>query len=350
MFRDVSRVLRELEGTHSLPVSVEVDDDGYLDRQCHEPDCMFRFKVHVEDWLKRVGDESVCPLCGHFADSAEWSTQEQTEHFKTVAIAQVGKPIRQALRRDGDRWNRTQPRNSFVRVTMRVEGRPLHVTLPPAAADPMQLKIECSECGCHYAVIGTAFFCPSCGNSDAEVVFRHTLSGLRGTIGALADVRAAISDPDTAENMVRTVIENGLQNTVTAFQRYAEALYFQMEPQSNPRRNSFQSLSRGSALWCAATGKHYSDFMSAAEISTLKRAFQQRHLLAHTQGIVDQGYIDLSGDTSHQLGERVLVREEAVLIFLDAVDRLVEHLRSSAKGRMSRAGDSSSPQGCSLDT
>ena len=96
---------------------------------------------------------------------------------------------------------------------MKVEGRPLQVSLPPGAADPMQLKIACSDCGCRYGVIGAAFFCPACGNSDAEVVFRQTLLGIRGSIGSLAKVRAAIPDPDTAENMVRMVIENGLQNT-----------------------------------------------------------------------------------------------------------------------------------------
>ena len=336
MYRDLRRVLRQFEGTQSLPVSVEIDEDGYLDRQCHEPDCMFRFKVQADDWLKKVGEESTCPLCGHFADSVEWSTRDQTEYFENLVVAHVRKPITKALQRDAHRWNRAQPRNSFVRVTMRVEGRPLQVSLPPVAADPMRLKIECSECRCRYAVTGTGFFCPACGNSDSEVVFWQTLSGIRGSIGSLAKVRATIPDPDTAENMVRMIIETGLQTTVTAFQRYAEALYFQMEPQASPRRNSFQSLSRGSALWCAATGSHYSDFLSSAEVSTLKRAFQQRHLLAHTQGIVDQGYINLSGDTSHQLGERVRVREEAVLIFLDAVERLVGHLRSSVEERMSR--------------
>ena len=332
MFRDLKRAIRQLEGTHSVAVSVEVDDDGYFDRQCHKPDCMFQFKVHLEDWEEKVGDEAVCPLCGHFANSAEWSTPEQTDHFRSIATAHFGKPIGRAMRRDADRWNRTQPRNSFIKITMRVEGRPLEVSLPPAAAEPMRLKIECSECDCRYAVIGAAFFCPACGNSDAEVVSFLALSGIRGSIGALVEIRDAISDPDTAENMVRSVIENGLQNTVTAFQRYVEALYSQFELQSKPRRNAFQSLGEGSKLWRKATGKHYSDYLEPNEMATLRRAFQQRHLLAHTQGIVDQDYIDLSGDTSHQLGERLSIREGAVLNFLGVVEKLAENLRASAKG------------------
>ena len=333
MFRDLKRVLRQLEGTHTVPVSVEVDDDGYFDRQCHKPDCMFLFKVHVEDWIEKVGEEAVCPFCGHFANSAEWSTQEQTDHHRSIAAAHFGNPIRQALKRDADRWNRAQPRKSFVKITMSPEGRPLLVSLPPAAADPMKLTIQCSECDCRYAVIGAAFFCPACSNSGAEVVIEQTLSGIRGSISALADVRVAISDPDIAENTVRLIIESGLQNAVTAFQRYAEALYARAAPQATPRRNVFQNISGGSALWFSATGKNYSEHLTTAEFATLRRAFQQRHLLAHTQGIVDQDYIELSGDTSRAVGERLVVGEAAVINFLDVVEKLAENLRVSVVGK-----------------
>ena len=333
MFRDLERLSRQLEGTHSVPVSVELDDEGYFDRQCPKTECKFFFKVHFEDWEEKVGDKTVCPFCGHFADLVEWSTQEQMDHLKSIAAEHFGKPIIQALKRDADRWNRAQPRNSFIKITMNVEGRPLPVSLPPAAAEPMQLKIECSECDCRYAVIGAAFFCPVCGNSDAEVVFQQAVSGIRGSMGALGDVRHAIDDPDTAENMVRSIIEHGLQSTVTALQRYAEALYTRLEPQATPRSNVFQNIPSGSKLWFSATGKYYSDYLTPAEMATLKRAFQQRHLLAHTQGIVDQGYIALSGDSSHEVGERLVIDEDAVLSFLNVVEKLAENLRVAAEGQ-----------------
>jgi Zn finger protein HypA/HybF involved in hydrogenase expression len=54
---------------------------------------------------------------------------------------------------------------------MKIDSRPRHVLLPPAAAEPMRLKITCPECSCRYAVIGAAFFCPACGHNAAELVF-----------------------------------------------------------------------------------------------------------------------------------------------------------------------------------
>ena len=264
----------------------------------------------------------------------EWSTQEQLGYFTTIATEYFGKPIVAALKRDADRWNRVQPRNSFIRTTMKVEGRPLQVSLPPAAAEPMRLKIQCSECGCRYAVIGAAFFCPVCGNSDAEVVFQQALSGIRGSVGTLRNIRLAIDDPDTAENTARLIIESGLQIAVTAFQRYAEVLYARLEPQSTPRRNVFQSIPSGSKLWFSATRKCYTNYLSPTEMATLKRAFQQRHLLAHTQGIVDQDYINLSGDASHKTGERLVIDEDSVLRFLEVVEKLADSLRVEAEAKV----------------
>jgi hypothetical protein len=72
------------------------------------------------------------------------------------------------------------------------------------------------------------------------------------------------------------------------------------------RRNAFQNLGDGSALWYGVSGKHYVDYLTPAEVSTLTRLFQQRHLLAHTGGIVDQDYIARSGDTSTRLARESL--------------------------------------------
>ena len=61
------------------------------------------------------------------------------------------------MRRDALQWNRRQPRNGLVRVTMKVNSKPFHVPLP-LAAEVMQLKVTCPSCECRYAVIGAAFF------------------------------------------------------------------------------------------------------------------------------------------------------------------------------------------------
>ena len=144
MFEETIRTLRKLEGTTSIPVSVSHDEEGDFDRECPSEECGFQFKVHLGDWKAKVRDEEVfCPYCGHTADSTEWNTEEQIEHMKQAAIAHVRSTMGDALKRDADRWNRRQPRNSFISMTMKVDSRTQQIALPPVAAEPMRLKIGC---------------------------------------------------------------------------------------------------------------------------------------------------------------------------------------------------------------
>ncbi len=332
MFDDLTRELRRLEAGHRIAVPMPSDADGYFDRECPSAECQFEFKVHADDWRDKVRDEEVfCPFCGHTADSDEWWTQEQVKHAEKIAFAYVQDSVAHAVRRDANRWNRRQPRRSFISTTMTVTDRPCQVLLLTPAAESMRLRITCPDCACRYAVIGAAFFCPACGHNAADLMFSQSITGIRNALGALAGFRAAIPDRDIAETTARLIIESGLQNAVTAFQRYAEALHARCSPAvPRPRRNAFQNLSEGSALWHATSGKKYSDYLDTGELIALTRFFQQRHLLAHTQGLVDADYIARSGDAAYRVGQRLVVREIAVHECLTLIEKLAVGMASGA--------------------
>ena len=157
------------------------------------------------------------------------------------------------------------------------------------------------------------------------------MAGIRQSLGAVEVVKAAIADRDTAESTVRLIVENGLQNAVTAFQRCAEALYSRFPSVSKARRDAFQNLTDSDALWKEAAGRAYADYLSTDAMSTLRRAFQQRHLLAHTQGIVDQDYINKSGDDRYRPGQRIVVRGDTVQEAVGHIERLVSGMIADAK-------------------
>jgi len=259
MFDDLIRTLGSLDGTQiSVPDPAEPDADGYIDRQCPATECEFLFKVLKDDWRDIVGDEAVwCPFCGHQGPSDEWLTHEQVEKAKDAAIAEVKHRINRAMRSDAARWNRRQPRNAFISMTMKVNAQPKEIVLPAAATDPMQLRISCPECSCRYAVIGSAYFCPACGHNAADHVFGQSLVTIQATLDNLQAIAAGLEDRDTAQNTVRLLIEDSLQRIVTAFQRYAEALFAKQPNPPKARRNVFQNLDDGSDLWQSAFGAGY---------------------------------------------------------------------------------------------
>ena len=80
-------------------------------------------------------------------------------------------------------------------------------------------------------------------------------------------MRDAIDDRDTAVTTARLLTENALQNAVTAFQRFAEAMYARLPAASKPRRNAFQNLAEGGTLWQNACGKGYDAYLDQAELT-----------------------------------------------------------------------------------
>lgn len=322
MFDETISALKEL-AEKKMQAGIPMDSEGYLDRECPSEACEFEFKVLGDDWKDKISGEHVtCPFCGHNADANKWFTQTQVKALQEAAAAQLASAIGGALKRDAQTWNRRQPRNSFIRMTMQVKDKPQHVFVPPEAADPMRFKITCPDCSCRYAVIGAAFFCPACGHNSADQLFGQSMQGIANVLDALAHIRSAIPDKDVAETTVRQSVEGGLQNAVTSFQRYAETLYAKCPSAPRPRRNAFQNLSEGSMVWHGVSGKHYADYLTVDEVATLTKLFQQRHLLAHTGGIVDQHYIQRSGDTSYAVGQRVVVKDKSVRELLSVLQKL----------------------------
>ncbi len=54
MFDELLRELLRLEAPQQIRVPVSSDDEGYLDRECPSPECLFEFKVHEDDWRDKV--------------------------------------------------------------------------------------------------------------------------------------------------------------------------------------------------------------------------------------------------------------------------------------------------------
>ena len=325
MFENLLKHLEELQRNAELSVPLAADADGYFDKECPLPTCLFEFKIHSEDWPGLASKDNVhCPSCGHQAHSESWYTTAQISNAPTYAKNQIINDLNDAMRRDAADFNARQPAASFIKMSLSVEGGSNSVLLPIAAADPMRLRTTCEDCGCRFAYVGAAFFCPACGLNSATNTFAQTLEAIRAAARSAEILRTHLS-PDDAHNVHRQLLEKGIQDTVTAFQRLCEKRY-ELAKRPTPRRNAFQSLDEGSALWAAAGASPYDTILGDAEMSRLRKYFQQRHLLAHQQGLVDQDYITRSGDTTYALGQRIIVKDAAVLDFVDLVERLATRL------------------------
>lgn len=321
-----------MEDGSQFTISIPIDDDGYFDRRCPSEACQADFKVLMEDWKQKVSDTQVfCPICREEAKSTEWNTPEQQEYIRQVGINHIQGIIGKAFSQDANDFNRRQ-RPGFITISMSYKPGPPTLIVPISAAEELRQKFTCEQCGCRYSSLGAAFFCPACGHNSAESTFSQTIQTVQKSLAALPAIQEAVqatADADAARNTAREILENSMGRMVGAFQRIAEAFFDRTPAATTTRRrkNVFQNLTEGSALWRAATGKGYEDLLTPAEMADLVRLFQQRHKLAHCEGIVDQDYIIKSGDTTYAVGQRLVIRDGAVSRLAELVAKLTEEMR-----------------------
>jgi hypothetical protein len=333
VFDKLLRELKRLEHGVQVPIQVALDIDGQLDRRCPSDACRADFKVVLEDWKEKVKDEGVfCPICRHEEKATEWNTPAQREYIRQAALAHVQNVVQEALRDDSHRFNARQPRGGFISLSLSYRpGLPI-IAVPPDAADQLRQHFVCEVCRCRYSSLGAAFFCPACGHNSATTTFAKAVETVRASVASLDAIKDQIrasAGEDTATDVARQFLENGLVKLVASFQRFAEAT-FQIVPSAasiKVRKNLFQNLSESSEVWRSATGKGYDDLLDASEFADLGLYFQQRHLLAHREGIVDQAYIDKTQDRAYKVGQKLIARETAVIRLAELVEKLAGELK-----------------------
>lgn len=332
MFDDFIRELEKLERQRiEVRIPVEADEDGYLDKECPSDLCLFQFKVHEEDWTNLVSDDGVfCPMCRHSAPADSWWTREQLKGAERQVIEQLEAHLDEALRRGAKEFNRRQRSSGFVRMSLEVRGtRARRAIVPLASTEPLDLRITCEACTARYAVVGSAFFCPACGHSSATRVFDDSVRKVRLKAEASESLPAhyaRLGSKNEGEILARSLLETALSDCVVAFQRLCEQLYA-AHAGTPVAPNVFQRLEAGSQRWRELLGEGYEDWLPANQLEELQVLFNRRHLLQHTEGIVDEKYLARSGDTTYQIGQRIVVRRADVARMADLITELANALR-----------------------
>lgn len=336
MFDELIRAMKELEKPREFKIDVPLDEKGFYDRECPNAECGQRFKVLFADWRDKVRDEQVfCPFCRHEAVSTEWHTPEQVEHIKSAGCAEMTRVVQGAMRQGVARARPVHFGGGFFKMSMSLSFTPGRI--PPVvvaqASEAMRQDFTCEKCACRYASVGASFFCPSCGHNSATSSFNTTLTTVERTVGTLDAMRVTLADSvdaDLAHDAVRQLVEDQFARLVGAFERVNEALFDRLQNAATFTKKGavFQRIDDASELWRNATGTGFDRFLTTAELARMKLLFQRRHVLSHRQGIVDQAYIDRSGDHAYAVGQRLVVRDEDVLELTRLLRTLVTGLRA----------------------
>lgn len=327
------KLIRELESLKHRQISVPIkaDAEGYLDKECPNKECLFVFKAKEEDWKNLFKDEAVfCPMCGHEAPAKSFFTTEQVEKAREQGIKYVRGRIDAALVEGASDFNRRQDRNAFISMSVKVTGtHSQHYILPISARKEFERKLQCEVCNANYSVIGSAFFCPCCGNNSVEKTFDESLNKVEIKLNNIPTIRKAIEavSKDEAEITCRSLIESGLNDCVVAFQSFCEATFRKELSTEKLAANVFQRIEDGSNLWKKVFQEGYDNWLTTSEFKRLNILFQRRHLLSHLEGLVDNKYLQRANDSTYKLGQRIVVKENDVIELLKLIKKVVAKIR-----------------------
>ena len=302
-----------------LELELALDDDGFLDRQCPEGRCRRYFKVLYSDWEKSETVVATCPFCGHKDEPTEFNTVEQEDYLRQVGEAYAAELLQQML---GQLSKSLRKTTGMVRVDVSTKFADMPVAITPDAVESMKLQIVCDSCGSTYAVVGSGFYCPLCGENSAPHSFHQAIAGIRSAVDVAGKLSEIVADRDVAEATRTSLLEDQVENLVTSFQRLADATYPRLPRAKELGRSPFQRLEQGSEVWAEAGGTGFTDIVADNEWSELLTFFQQRHVIGHGDGFVDAEYIRKTGDRSSPEGSRLIISAANVLRMAQLVEKL----------------------------
>lgn len=314
-----------------IPITLRSDENGYFARECPNENCQYRFKIKLKDWEDKVSDDEVhCPMCGHIDTSDKWWTQEQLDQIEEIVSSYALSYIQKELDKSWKKVAQSTRNNKFFKITYKPGKRINFINNPVGQSEEWAQEITCERCGTQYSVIGSAYFCPCCGYNSASHAFDESLDSITKMLSSLPQMEKLFAESygdDKANTMCRTMLEGTLGDCVSAFQKFAECRYSEITGKK-ARVNDFQIVNKGSELFKTATGKGYDDWLSQNELEDMNVLFQRRHLFEHNNGMVDQQYLDKTGDTEYVVGQRLIMREADT-------QELIRLLKKLSKGLLS---------------
>lgn len=332
-FPDGVEFLGENDGTVSFSVSIPIDEDGYLGREC--PKCEQHFRINADDYEALPEETSLwCCYCGHQNDHSDFLTRQQLERIRRPAIDYANQLVDETFQKSFGRTHRS--RRSGLSISYR--SKPFFpAPLPGIDEERMIRERTCERCGLHYAVFGEHRFCPACGLLSSLQIALDALTAEATRLDVLGD----LTDEDhfrLRETGVldRTYVDT-IENIVSVVEAHAERTFKLVA--TDPERalagkgKIFQRLEDLADLFEAEFFVDLRAEVGSKNWLMLKREWAVRHVFTHNDGIVDQKYLRTAGDGRYRVGERLTVDEADCRKALARAEGLCKAIAGPATGK-----------------
>lgn len=289
----------------SVLTFIQSDEQGMWGRNC--PLCQKYFRTN------HVMDVTYCPYCAAVAPSLAFISQDQRNYitlcYDAFARAYIGKKSTSL---------------DLADITDRT----------PAwhySEEKQQLHFACDtkDCRAETDILGQYGYCPKCGRTNARRLFNERMDEM---LARLEETKRTVSDRRERGEMWEDMTVKSLSN----FEALAKHLRIRLLrfPMTPKRRKQLEELNFqrpfhadqslvqwfdiGVLKW-AGNDTNPQRKIPDSDLPFIKKMIQKRHILMHNGGLVDQDYLDHSGDTQARLNERVSVCSDEAKRFIQSV-------------------------------
>lgn len=309
---------------NQMNIPIPRDEDGFIGRECPVPECEGYFKIQFGTGLKGENLPCHCPYCGHVDGHDKFFTKAQIEYAKSVAINRITGAMLQDLKAlEFDH----RPRGGFgIGISMKVEGRPHPIR--HYREKRLETEVVCEDCTLRYMIYGVFGFCPDCGAHNSFQILKKNLELVEKTLSV-----AETLEPALAQHWIC----NGLEDCVSTFDGFGRetcrVISSKALDSAKASSISFQNIARARERVREQFGVDFAAGMSESEWTLVFRCFQKRHLLAHKMGVVDEEYIQATGDRNAVVGRKCQVDSSDVRALVAALRTLGEQLFEALKAK-----------------
>lgn len=288
--------LRNLRSHFSI--SLPSDEEGLIGRECPVPECEGYFKLQPGTGLKGENLLCHCPYCGHGAGSDKFFTKAQVEYATSVVMREVTGALLKDLK--SLEFNH-RPQGAFgIGISMKVSGQPTPIR--HYRETQLETEVVCDRCTLRYTIYGVFGFCPDCAVHNSLQILNKNLELVQKLL-AMAETQ----EPQVAKHL----IENALEDCVSAFDGFGRetcrAFASKAVKPGKAGEVRFQNIVAARDQVREQFGVDFAATVAPSDWAQVLRAFQKRHLLAHKMGVVDQGYLSATGDSSSLLGRKMSI-------------------------------------------
>ena len=314
-----------------ISIPIKLDDKGYIDRKCPVEECSFVFKLKYSAFENL--NTMYCPMCGYQSNLLDsWMTEEQYSQAIEIATAYALGTFQDHLDKTFKDLARSTKRNKYCKITYKPGKRISYDNIPITQIEQWKLEIKCSECNTEYSVIGNAYFCPKCGNSNILNNIEDSLLIIKKMNDSNDDLFKMFSElygKDNATLCCRGIIEDSLGNIVSTFQGFAYEIFKRKKSDIKVRVNDFQIIDVGNDLFNKNFGIKYTDFITDTEYNDMNIYFQKRHIIEHLNGMVDPKYIDKTNEMNYKVGQRIIIKNSDIENLLEIIIKVCKGLKEN---------------------